>query len=219
MRSLVPLLTLGVLTMAATPALADPAPKIPGYTLGQPGVPRAPISLEELELLQKSLLFGAEDVAALRASAPILEPQADAILDVWYGFVASQPQLVQFFGQRRTGQPDAAYLAAVRLRFKQWILDTARADYDQQWLDYQFEIGRRHHRSGKNRTDGVDSVPNIAYRYVPALVYPVTATLKPFLEKGGASPEQVEKMQQAWVKSVLLQVILWSEPYVKSGDF
>jgi len=26
-------------------------------------------------------------------------------------------------------------------------------------------------------------------------------------------------MHQAWVKAVLLQVILWSEPYVRPGDF
>jgi hypothetical protein len=219
MRALVPFLTLGAFTMSAPAAhAADPRP-VPGYTLGQPSVAPAPITLDELELLKKTLLFSADDVAALRASAAILAPQADAILDVWYGFVASQPQLVQYFASARTGQPDAAYLEAVRLRFRQWILDTANADYDQRWLDYQFEIGRRHHRTGKNRTDGVASVPHIAYRYVPALLYPVTATLKPFLEKGGASPEQVEKMHQAWVKSVLLQVILWSEPYVRTGDF
>jgi hypothetical protein len=29
----------------------------------------------------------------------------------------------------------------------------------------------------------------------------------------------VEKMHAAWVKSVLLQVTLWSQPYVKEGRF
>jgi hypothetical protein len=29
----------------------------------------------------------------------------------------------------------------------------------------------------------------------------------------------VEVMHQAWVKAVLLQVILWSQPYVRDGDF
>ena len=53
----------------------------------------------------------------------------------------------------------------------------------------------------------------------PALLYSITATLKPFLAKKGHSREDVEKMHQAWVKSVLLQVILWSYPYVKDGDF
>ncbi len=197
---------------------ANASSSIPGYTLGQPSVPRAPIGTGELELLNKTLLLGADDVAALRASEPILADQTDAILDVWYGFVGSQPHLLASFADD-SGRPDADYLAAVRRRFGQWILDTARANFDQRWLDYQFEVGRRHHRSGKNRTDGAKAVPHIAYRYLPALLYPVTATLKPFLAGKGASPEEVERMHQAWIKAVLLQVILWSHPYVREGDF
>jgi hypothetical protein len=29
----------------------------------------------------------------------------------------------------------------------------------------------------------------------------------------------VEKMHQAWFKSVVLQVALWSQPYAKEGGF
>jgi hypothetical protein len=192
---------------------------IPGYTYGQPQLPRSPITLDELELLKQTLLFQEEDVQYLRRSGKILEDQIDQILDVWYGFVASHPHLVHYFARKEDGQPDGGYLAAVRKRFGQWIIDTAAADYDQKWLDYQYEIGRRHHRTAKNRTDGVQSAEHIHYRYIPALIYPVTATLKPFLAKGGAGSEEVERMHQAWIKSVLLQVILWSQPYVKEGDF
>lgn len=101
----------------------------------------------------------------------------------------------------------------------QWILDTAAANYDQQWLDYQYEIGLRHHRTAKNKTDKVESVDIINYRYLPALIYPVSATLKPFLANKGHAAAEVDKMHQAWIKSVLLQVILWTQPYVKDGDF
>ena len=52
-----------------------------------------------------------------------------------------------------------------------------------------------------------------------ALLVPITTTLKPFLAKGGAAADEVEAMHQAWVKAVLLQVILWSHPYVRDGDF
>jgi len=51
------------------------------------------------------------------------------------------------------------------------------------------------------------------------LSFPVTFTLRPFLAKGGHSPEEVDRMYYAWVKSCLLQVTLWSHPYVKPGDF
>ena len=191
----------------------------PGYTYATAQVQRSPLTLEDLELLKGSLLFGEEDERALRMSLPVLEPQVEDILDVWYGFVASTPQLVRYFSDAETGEPDPAYLGAVRKRFGQWILDTARAEYDQAWLDYQHEIGLRHHSTKKNRTDGADSVPIIHFRYLPALSYPVTATLKPFLRKGGHSPEEVEAMHQAWIKSVLLQSILWSHPYVRDGEF
>lgn len=179
----------------------------------------SPISLSDLELLKQSVLFTEEDVRYLRLSKEVLQNQTEAVLDVWYGFVASHPHLVYYFGNKQTGQPEAAYLAAVRKRFATWILDTAAANYDQNWLDLQHEIGRRHHRTGKNQTDHVDSVDIIHYRYLPAFIYPITATLKPFLANTGRSSEEVENMHAAWVKSVILQVILWSHPYIKEGDF
>ena len=52
-----------------------------------------------------------------------------------------------------------------------------------------------------------------------ALLVPITTTHRPFLAKGGATPEEVEAIHAAWLKAVLLQVILWSQPYVRDGDF
>jgi len=194
-------------------------PNIPGYTYGAPTVPRAPISLEEFELLKATVLFTDEDVHYLKMSYEVLKDQVEQILDVWYGFVGANQHLLHYFTSRQDGKPIAAYLDAVRKRFGQWILDTARAEYDQAWLDYQFEIGRRHHRTGKNKTDGVDAVEHIPFRYMIALIVPITTTLKPFLAKKGHSAEEVEKMHAAWVKSVTLQLILWCYPYVREGDY
>lgn len=192
---------------------------IPGYDFGSPAVVRSPVSAEEFELLKKTVLFTEEDAAALQRSREILAPRAEKILDVWYGFVGSNPHLVAAFCDPQTGQPDTAYLNAVRKRFGQWILDTASAEYGQAWLDYQYEIGLRHHRQKKNQTDGARGSAHVPFRYLIALLFPVTATLRPFLASTGASPEEVDRMHQAWIKSVLLQVILWSHPYVKEGDF
>jgi hypothetical protein len=192
---------------------------IQGYTLGTPSVARSPVSLQELELLKKTLLFGPEDVSALQRSHDVLKDQTEAILDVWYGFVGANAHLLQSFASPKTGEPQGEYLGAVRKRFGQWILDTASARYDQAWLDYQHEIGLRHHRTKKNKTDHALAAENIPFRYLSALVVPVTTTLKPFLAKKGHPSDLVEKMHAAWVKSVLLQTILWSHPYVKAGDF
>lgn len=79
------------------------------------------VSLDDLGLLQASVLFGEEDVAALRRSGEILADQVEDVLDVWYGFVGSNPHLVAAFARKFDGQPDPDYLAAVRVRFGDWI--------------------------------------------------------------------------------------------------
>lgn len=198
--------------------MSAPQAAIPGYTYGEASVPTSPVSLEEFTLLKQTVLFTQEDERYLRLAGDVLEDQVEDILDLWYGFVGSHPHLVYYF-TGPDGQPISEYLAAVRKRFGQWILDTCRRPYDQDWLNYQHEIGLRHHRSKKNQTDGVQSVPHIPLRYLIAFIYPITATIKDFLAKKGHSAEDVEKMFHAWFKSVVLQVILWSYPYAKEGDF
>lgn len=205
--------------LSVMPAGAQGAATIPGYTYGQPQLARAPFTLQDLDGLKKTLLFSADDERYLRMSKPILADQTDAILDVWYGFVGATPELLQYFRNNRSGAPDAAYLAAVRKRFGQWILDTADARHDQAWLDYQYEIGLRHTAPKKNQTDKVDSLPSVNFRYLVALTIPVTTTLKPFLARKGASPEDVDRMHAAWLKVVLMQTILWSHPYLRDGAF
>ncbi|MDQ7848679.1 MAG: protoglobin domain-containing protein [Armatimonadota bacterium] len=189
---------------------------IPGYTYGT--VKRSPVGLEDLDLLKQSVLFSREDETYLRMAGQVLSDQVEEILDLWYGFVGSHPHLVYYFAGP-DGKPDPTYLSAVRRRFGQWILDTCNRPYDQDWLNYQHEIGLRHHRSKKNQTDRVQSVPNIAHRYLVAFIYPITATIKPFLAKKGHSADEVEKMHQAWFKSLVMQVALWSYPYVREGDW
>lgn len=193
--------------------------RIPGYAYGTSAVPRSPVTLADFEMMKKSVLFGDDDVKYLRLSHDIVKDQVEAILDVWYGFVGATPHLLASFTRQTDGTPLSDYLGAVRERFGRWILDTARAEYDQQWLDYQHEIGLRHHRTKKNRTDGPPSTAIVPFRDLFLLIFPVTFTLKPFLAKQGHSADDVERMHAAWVKSCLLQVTLWSHPYVKEGDF
>ncbi len=191
-------------------------PHIPGYDYGN--VSASPLGLQDLDLLKQAVLFTEEDERYLRLAGDVLEDQIEDVLDLWYGFVGSHPHLVYYF-TGPDGQAIADYLAAVRRRFGQWILDTCRRFYDQTWLNYQHEIGLRHHRSKKNLTDRVESVANIGARYLVAFIYPITATIKDFLAKKGHAAEEVDRMHQAWFKSVVLQVALWLQPYVREGDF
>lgn len=189
-----------------------------GYTYGQANVPSSPISPVEFDVLKQTVLLGDEDFTYLKLAGEVLGDQTQAILDVWYGFVGSHPHLVHYFAGK-DGQPIGDYLTRVRQRFAQWILDTCNRPYDQDWLNYQYEIGLRHHTTKKNQTDAVASVPIIPIRFIIAFIVPITVTIKPFLAKKGHSAEQVEKMYTAWFKSITLQVILWSYPFINQGEF
>jgi hypothetical protein len=194
------------------------AETIHGYTYGTEQVAKSPVSLGDFALLKAATMFTEEDERYLRMAGEVLADQIDEILDLWHGWVGSHPHLVYYFSGP-DGQPDPRYLQAVRERFGQWILDTCNRPHDQAYLDYAHEIGLRHHRTKKNQTDGVQSVPHIPLRYLIAFIYPIGSTIKPFLARKGHSPEEVEKMHQAWFKAVVLQVALWSYPYAKEGDW
>ena len=192
---------------------------IPGYRLGDPTLAPSPVPADQFEHLKASLLFGAADVAALQRASAVLAPQVEAILDVWYGFVGAHPHLLRYFSDPMSGKPVTAYLDGVRKRFGQWILDTCAAQFDAAWLAYQEEIGKRHHRIGKNRTDGVSAAAHIPMSQLLALAIPISVTMKPFLANSGATTADVEAMHAAWTKAVWLQAILWSRPYTNAGDF
>jgi hypothetical protein len=192
---------------------------IPGYEFGKPTIKQSPVTLEDLERLQQTTMWTAEDQQHLRQAGDVLADQVEEILDVWYGFVGSHPFLVAHFLDQN-GQPIGEYLAAVRKRFGQWIRDTCLRPHDQDWLNYQHEIGLRHHRSKKNLTDNVPAASSVVpLRYLIALIVPITMTIRDFLAKKGHSAAEVDKMYHAWFKAVVLQVALWSQPYVHEGDY
>jgi hypothetical protein len=190
-------------------------PTIKGYAYGQVG--QSPVSIADLDLLKKTVLFGPEDEKYLRLAGDVLKDQTDKVLDLWYRFVGGNPHLVHYFG--KNDKPNMEYLAAVRARFGQWIMDLCTKPYDQTWLNYQHEIALRHHTSKKNKTDKVDAEPIIHYRYMVAFIFPITATIKSFLSAKGHDSEAVEKMHAAWFKAVTLTVILWTYPYVNKNEF
>ncbi|GAA1340543.1 protoglobin domain-containing protein [Saccharothrix algeriensis] len=185
---------------------------IPGYLHDDAALAPSPVTKDDLDKLLASVLFGPEDQAALRTAGEVLGGQVEQVLDVWYGFVGSHPHLLAYFSTP-SGEPIGEYLDRVRARFGRWIIDTCTRTYDEQWLAYQQEIALRHTREKKNATDGVDSTPYIPLRYLIAFIYPITATIRPFLAANGHDEAEVEAMFQAWFKAVTLQIALWSQPY------
>jgi Protoglobin len=184
-----------------------------GYTYGAVELAPSPVTLAELELLKTTLLWSDADTAALVRAGTILRPIVQDVLDVWYGYVGANAHLLaQFNGS--DGQPNGAYLDAVRQRFAAWIIDTCERPYDQAWLDYQHEIALRHYYAKKNVTDAVMSTSLvIPMRYLVAFIFPITATMRGFLERGADSAAELDAMHGAWFKAVTLTAVLWSQPY------
>jgi len=153
-----------------------------------------PISLQEFELLKETVLWTEEDESYMHMSADILREQVENIADVWTSFISVYPHLSKNF----------ASLEELNEQIKKWILYSATASYDEKWLSQQFS----------------KVMPLKNFRYAPVLAYPLIATLKPFLcKKHLRSAEDVECMHQAWTKSVLLQLSLWSRRYVRDDEF
>jgi hypothetical protein len=116
---------------------------IKGYDYSSTTLEQSPVTLSDLSLPKKTLLWSEDDDNNLRLAGEVLKDQIDAVLDLWYGYVGGNKHLVYYF--TKDGAPNMDYLAAVRQRFGQWILDLCNKPYDQQWLNYQHEIAKRHH--------------------------------------------------------------------------
>jgi len=188
--------------------------QIKGYTYGKAA--QSPVSLADLDLLKNTVFFSDLDSKSLQLAGEVLKDQTNEILDLWYGYVGSHEHLIRYFS--KSGQPNVAYLGAVRERFKQWILDLCLKPFDQTWLNYQHEIALRH-LVIKNQTDQVESEPFVHYRYMIAFIFPITITIKGFLAGKGHDADTVEAMYNAWFKAIVLTTVLWTHPYVKEGKF
>jgi hypothetical protein len=190
---------------------------IPGYRFGDPSLPQPTVDGSGLAQLQAALLMTEADIRLLRDAAAIMDPHIEELLDTWYAFVGSQPALLASFST--PSGPDAAYLGAVRTRFAQWVRDTLRANFDDDWLAYQDEIGRRH-AGAKNQTDGVRGAPEVVpLRYLIALIYPIFTTVRPILARGARDDAHLDQMHHAWLKAVILSVSLWAGAYTRPEWF
>lgn len=188
------------------------ADEIPGYCYGSSAVARSPVSLRELANLKGMVGFTAEDQRYLQLAGDVLFNQTKQVVDTWRQIIAERTHLAK---QSRALDQGAVpeYSHNSGLRFQQWVLDTCRRSYDQDWLNYQHEIALRHACAKNNEVDKVATTAYIPIRDVIVFAAIVNDTLKPFLHANGDPVETVERMHRAWCKSVQLQIALWAQPY------
>jgi hypothetical protein len=99
------------------------------------------------------------------------------------------------------------------------LRDACTRPLDQAWLDYQQEIGLRHSRAKKNRTDHADSLDHIPMRYLLGFTAVVITSSRGHLAAHGASAAEVDRMHAAFTKSVMLHVTLWTRAYVDEANW
>jgi hypothetical protein len=166
--------------------------------------------------MEQTVGWTAQDADALKQAGEVLQDQAEALVDSWRAQIGAQPHLAKWFFDPG-GKPDEAYKAAVKKRFVQWVIDTCTRPRDQAWLDYQEEIGLRHTPAGKNKTEDAHTPSVVPLRYLLAFIPPVVLGVREFLAQKGHDAGQVQRMQDAWTKSVLLELAFWSRPYTREG--
>jgi hypothetical protein len=194
----------------------NPKSPIAGYTFGEASIKKSPVSLDELHKLEAAIGWSDDDVLWLKIAEETLVPQAEAMVDSWRSVIGSLPQLTaSFVGP--DGKPDDHYKSAVKRRFVQWVSDVCLQPHDQNWLNYQEEIGLRHTPAKKNTTDNAHTPPVVPQRYLLGFTAVVITTVRSFLAKSGRSEDDLLHMQNAWTRAVLLTVTLWSRPYAQDG--
>lgn len=188
---------------------------IPGYTYGESDVTESPVSEEEFDRLKESVGFTEEDKKALELAGDYLPVNVDALFERWSGIFGAI-FMSTFVGP--DGELDEEYFERTHERFVQWVDDTCNRPYDRDWLNYQHEIGLRHHRAKKNQTDDVDSVDVVPLRYLVTLIHPMS-NIRFVLESSDFDDEEIDRIHEAWGKSLAIQVALWTRPYVAEEDW
>jgi hypothetical protein len=159
-----------------------------------------------------------DDEQALHEAAEILADQADDMVTAYRARLRQQPWLAAYSGHP-DGTPNPEYGAATKPRFDRWIIDACTRPLDQDWLNYQHEIGLRHTRLKKNKTDNADSLDHIPVRYLLAFTAVIIVTARGYLAAKGATPEQVDRMHSAFTKSIMLHVTVWTRAYADPASW
>ena len=200
-----------------TPTVVTDHPeRIPGYDFGTERAARSPLTMEDLDRLRETVGLTDDDQDALRAAGEILAGQADDMVTAYRARLGQLPWMAPY-SNHPDGSPNPEYGAATKPRFDRWIIDACTRPLDQDWLNYQHEIGLRHTPAKKTKTDNADSVDHIPMRYLLAFTAVVISTARDYLAATGAAGNELDRMHAAFTKSVMLHVTVWTRAYLDSG--
>jgi hypothetical protein len=203
----------------ATPDLVKQHPeRIHGYDYGTDRAARSPLTMQDLDRLKAVVGLTDDDTEALHEAAAILADQADDMVTAYRARLGELPWMAPY-SQHPDGTPNPEYGAASKPRFDRWIIDACTRPLDQDWLNYQHEIGLRHTSAKKTKTDDADSLDQIPMRYLLAFTTVVITTARDFLSATGAPQQQLDRMHAAFTKSIMLHVTVWTRAYVDDDSW
>ncbi|MFO1423315.1 MAG: protoglobin domain-containing protein [Candidatus Competibacteraceae bacterium] len=167
---------------------------------------------EEVELLWRIGLFTSDDERVLRKLWRILKGQTDDYLDMVLGMVAAYPTLAAACQESLGSSVDGS--AVVRPLFREWLFETCLTPREPSWLKRLYSLCSDPSSERPMQTL-LAKLPG--FRYLIALSFPLVATLRSLLVGVGLAHQDIERMQSALLKAILLQVALLSKFYVKEG--
>lgn len=193
-------------------------PSIPGYSYGTGEAAISPLTLDDLTRLKAAVGLTESEEDWLHAAGAVLAPLAADMVADWRDRVSAHPFLA-LYSAHPDGTPNPEYAAASAARFQRWVVDACSRPLNQAWLDQQHEIGLRHNRAKKNRTDRADSVDHIPMRYLVAFTAVIITTARDYLTAGEPSAQAVERMHAAFTRSVMLHLTVWTRAYTTSAQW
>jgi Protoglobin len=187
---------------------------MPGYDYGTARSAISPVSERELLELEQTAGWSPDDANLLAQYADLFRAKAESMVNSWRAIIGSQTHLSHWFA-KPDGAPDDEYKAGVKRRFVQWVIDVAVRPHDRDWLNYQFEIGLRHTPAKKNLTDGGHAPAVVPFRYLVGFI-PIVLPIRSFFKDAIQDESELNRLESAWTKTVLLHVTLWSRAYISA---
>ncbi|RFS22405.1 hypothetical protein DVR12_11370 [Chitinophaga silvatica] len=172
-----------------------------------PDQPPSTPDVQTLVRIKRMLLYTYEDEQYLVKAGEILQPYVEDILNEWYDYLLTNNYLSIYFS--RNGQPDQAYLEALRPQFLQWITVLLKGRTNSEWWQLEERIAAL---MEKNNDQDSGSLPLIYLRYLTTFVYPIVGYGKHYLDQSGKDKREISLMQQAWFKAICFSALLWVYP-------
>lgn len=178
-----------------------------------------PFSLDDLHLLQQTLLWTPQDDHNLQELGNILEPYLETIACTWYSsYIASLPHLARDFAvpEETPDSPDPLSGDKTTThrrihRFQEWIRSLCFQPKDTNWLKEQWNIALKH-RFPANSEENSSPV-FVHMRYMITFVYPVMKIVQDVVTKRIADPIRRSQLMDSWLKALILTSVLWTAPY------